>query len=338
MTPVRGRWLLVVAGAVALLTALPCGAVVRPVPPQADDAAEASALHLLQAAAWNSLVRPWTAVQRVLSLQAGLPRLAAMQVDHVPGRGSSMVLMAADERMVSSDAQDADLLNVLVGHYDVAFAGQAVVDGRRATLLEARRPGVTGPGAVAGRFWLDRDSGMVVRRDVLDETGALVRSTTFDLISVGAVSRAAAKSTGPHLDQAWLESVRADGWPVPARLSPGFDLYDARMHDHVLQLAYSDGLSTASLFVQPGELSREPAGTARPLDDGGTVWVTSGSPERMVWSGDGHTWTLLSDAPASTVAEAVRELPHTPAPVPDGPATRIWRGMAVVGGWLNPFE
>ena len=66
------------------------------------------------------------------------------------------------------------------------------------------------------------------------------------------------------------------------------------------------------MFVQPGELDGEPAGTARPVDGGGTVWVTGGSPERLVWSADGHTWTLISDAPESTVTGGAAGAPAHP--------------------------
>jgi hypothetical protein len=342
---VRGRLrpLLVVAGAMALMAATSTSAGTRPVPPRSDDPTEASALHLLQTAAWGSLMRPWTAVQRVVTLHGGLPRLAAMEVEHVPGRGSSLQVISADQRAVTSDAQDAALLRVLAGHYDVAFAGCETFAGRMTTVLEARRPGVTGAAAVAGRFWLDSVTGMVLRRDVLDDTGALVRTTTFDQLSVGAASQVVASSAPVnHLDETWLRSIEAAGWPVQRQLSAGLELFDARMHDaaahqEVLQLSYSDGLSTVSLFVQPGEMSSEPSGTARPLDGGGTVWVTGGSPERMVWSADGHTWTLLSDAPESSVLAALQVLPHTPTAIDDSAPSRVWRGMAVVGGWLNPF-
>ena len=341
---VRGRLrpLLVLAGVAALMAVAPAAAGTRPVPPRNDDPAEASALHLLQIAAWGSVMRPWTAVQRVVTLQGGLPRLAAMQVHHVPGHGSSLQVLAADERAVSSDAQDAELLQVLAGHYDVVFAGSQTLAGRTTTVLEARRPGVTGAAAVAGRFWLDSASGMVLRRDVLDDTGALVRTTTFDRLTVGAAAPVVQTTAVSHVDLAWLGSIQAAGWPVRRELSAGLELFDARMHEtadeDVLQLSYSDGLSTMSLFVQPGELASEPSGTARPIDGGGTVWVTGGSPERMVWSAAGHTWTLLSDAPESSVLAALQVLPHIPSPVHDGPLTRIWRGMAVVGSWLNPFE
>lgn len=338
MTP-RLRPLLVLAGTAALMVASPGAGATRPVPPHHDDASQASALHLLQSAAWGSVMRPWSAMQRIVTIRGGLPRLSAMQVQHVPGRPSTMQVVAApDQRAVTAEAQDAALLRVLVGHYDIAFAGTQVFAGRDTTVLEARRPGRQGAAAVAGRFWLDCATGLVLRRDVLDESGAVERTTSFDLLAVGAAAPAVAIAPIVHLDEPWLRSLQAQGWPVQYELAGDLDLFDARMHQDVLQLSYSDGLSTVSVFVQPGELDSEPAGTARPVDGGGTVWVTSGNPERLVWSADGHTWTLISDAPENTVTTALQALPHTPGNRDDSPTARVWRGMAVMGGWLNPFE
>lgn len=312
--------------------------------PHVDQSTGNPAMQLLQNAAWNSVARPWTALQRVVTVHQGLPRLSAMQVSHLPGRGSDVRLLSAEQHLIAADAHDAALLSVLAGHYDVRMAGKEWCAGRLATLLEARRPDVTGVGAVAGRFWLDSRTGMVLRRDVLDERGEVVRSTSLESLNVGAprVLPQQERTPSSGVDASWLQGMRAQGWPVRSALPGGLELFDARFHaaddDGVLQLSYSDGLSTVSLFVQPGELPSEPAGTPRPVDGGGTVWVTGGSPERLVWSGGGRTWTMLSDAPDAAVHAALMALPHVPAQVGDSAPRRVWRGMAVVGGWLNPFH
>ena len=75
----RLRPLLLLAGAAALLASTPCSAVTWP-SPRVDESSGNAAMQLLQAAAWNSLARPWTAVQRVVSLNSGLPRVSAMRV------------------------------------------------------------------------------------------------------------------------------------------------------------------------------------------------------------------------------------------------------------------
>ena len=348
------RPLVLLAGAAALLSASPCSALVWPDPAHERtpvDAMASPGLKLLRMAAWTSTVRPWTGVQRVVSLSGGLPRFSVVKVAHTPGLGSDLHVVASGQAGLVPDVLDARMLGVLAGHYDVVLSGWQACAGRRAQVLEARRPGLTGPRAVAGRFWLDPSSGMVLRRDVLDAAGAVVRTTAFDDLKVGPLlpvhqPASSVAAPGKVLDDGALRALEAQGWPVVHVLPAGLELFEARMLTEaatdagdagVLQLSYSDGLSTLSLFVQDGDLSSKPPGTARPVG-GGTVWVSAGNPQRVVWSGEGRTWTLVSDAPESTVDDALLVLPHTAAPVGDSPVSRVWRGMAVVGSWLNPFE
>lgn len=138
------------------------------------------------------------------------------------------------------------------------------------------------------------------------------------------------------------EQLRADGWQVPPDLPAGFELFDARLsvpvpEEQVLHLAYSDGLSTLSLFAQRGRLGTEPpTGFAAEQVGGRPVWVRSGSPERVVWSGGGRVWTLVSDASPGTVRDAVAVLPRDVAPS-QGLLPRLGRGAGRMLGMLSPF-
>lgn len=343
----RLRLLLLLTGVGALMSGVPSFALVLPSPGTDETVSPTStrAVALLEHAARTSRVRPWSGTQRVVTVQGGLPRFTVLQVQYTPGTGSRVRVLSSDSQAVTADVLDANLLRLLASHYDLRVAGQQACAGRRAEVIEALRPGVTGPTAVAGRFWVDAATGMVLRRDVLDDEGAVVRSSAFDDLLVGPqtepVAVPASAPVGQHLDDAGLAAIEAQGWPVVHLLPSGLELFEARMHEgdagDVLQLSYSDGLSTLSLFVQKGELPDKEEGTARPVG-GGTVWVSAGTPERIVWAGEGRTWTLLSDAPESTVADALLVLPHTQTPVEDGAVSRVWRGMAVVGAWLNPFD
>jgi sigma-E factor negative regulatory protein RseB len=227
---IRLRPLVLLAGVAAVVATTPCAAVTWP-SPHVDKSAGNPAMQLLQAAAWSAVARPWTAVQQVVTVRGGLPRMSAMEVAHVPGRGSEVRLLSADQHELATDAQDAALLSVLAGHYDVVMAGNEWCAGRLATLLEARRPDVTGPAAVAGRVWLDPRTGMVLRRDVLDERGVVLRSTSLASLSVGAPRPLPAHAVNRTLDDSWIEAMRAQGWPVRTALPGGLELFDARMHD-----------------------------------------------------------------------------------------------------------
>lgn len=354
----RLRLMLLVAGAGALMTGVPCSALTSPDgggDGTATTAASVRAMSLLEDAAWALHARAWSGTQHVVSVRDGQPSFTVLQLQHTPGAGSAVRVLSSDANSggaVAPDALDARLLRLLGNHYDLRVAGTATCAGRPSFVVEARRPGQTGAGAVAGRFWVDTVTHLVLRREVLDETGSVIRTSAFvalhlDAPRSGLIAAAVeqplepVRPTGRRLDDDALRALEADGWPVVHVLPSGLELFESRLHERdggeVLQLSYSDGLSTLSLFVQQGELATEPAGTAHAVG-GGTVWMSRGTPERVVWSGEGRTWTLMSDAPAQAVADAVLVLPHTQTPIAgDSVGSRAWRGMSRVGAWLNPF-
>ncbi len=347
------RLLVVCAGTGVLLTGLPSAAFTLPdVDSEASQVLSPSvpAMALLEGAVRSARTRTWSGTQHVVSVRDGQPSFAVLAVRHTPGSGSAVRLMFSEQEALAPDALDTRLLGLLAGHYDLRVAGRSLCAGRPAVLVEARRPGQVGVGSVAGRFWLDADTGLVLRREVHDSRGSVIRSSAFvDLqvdgpVVASAVSAAALEPlhpTGQRLSDDALQAMEAQGWPVVHQLPSGLELFESRLHERegvdVLQLSYSDGLSTLSLFVQEGELAKDPEGTPQSMG-GGTVWVGKGFPERVVWSGDGRTWTLVSDAPAQVVSDALLVLPHRQARVvDDGVGSRVWRGMSRVGSWLNPF-
>lgn len=347
----RLRLLLLLTGLGALLSGGPVSALVAPGPdgePLPVAAHSAPALQLLETAAHAARTRAWRGTQQVTSTRDGEPRSTVLQLEHTPGTGSSVRVLSQSDEALAPDLLDEKLLRLLAEHYDLRVVGHGACAGRAAALVDVRRPGRQGAGALAARFWLDRATGLVLRRDLLDEAGALVRSSAFVTMTVAAAQRPAAVTaaplvpTGEHLDDDALGALERAGWPVVRRLPSGFELFEARLHDasggEVLQLSYSDGLSTLSLFVQEGDLPEDTAGSPRTMG-AATVWVSRRTPEQVVWSGDDRTWTLVSDAPESAVEEAVMVLPHLPRPDRDeGVPAKVWRGMSRAGSWLNPFD
>lgn len=321
-----------VAVALAGLGALLACPVARAlVPPDRPDEAPVSAssdgaLALLRGAAEAARRSAWSGTERVLSMATGAPVVSVATVEHGPGRHSP------------TEVLDDRLFSLLASHYDLRVTGTDRVGARLAHAIEAARRDTA---AVAARFWVDLASGLLVRRDVLDREGRLLRRT--ELLSVRPASAATAEDPGStgrgeHLDAAGLSRLEAEGWPVLRALPGGLDLYDARwLPDGVLQLAFTDGLTTLSLFVQRGE--RLPAGRGvRRTVAGVTAWETAGEPDRVVWTSGGCTWTLVTDAEPGVVDEVLAGLPvpRTSA-VQDGMAPRVWRGMSRVGAWMNPF-
>lgn len=336
------------AGAVALCPQV--SALVAP-DPGAEKApvtrSAGAALSLLEAAARATRTRAWSGTQHVVSLATGERRVTETHVEHVPGRGSALAA-SSGAGLLAADVLDASLLSVLAQTYDLAVLAETTCGGRAARVVEARRPGVTGPSGVAGRFWLDQATDLVLRRDVVGSDGALLRSSELvDLrvgpptaqVAVQETAGTAMRPRGARLSPDALEVLRGQGWPVQRTLPGGMALFDARLlDDQVLQLSYSDGLSTLSLFGQRGELPPTTTGVVRSVG-GGNVWLTPGEPGRVVWSEHGRTWTLVSEAPADVVDAIVAVLPHSSSRVTqDGVGPRVWRGMARVGAWMNPFD
>jgi sigma-E factor negative regulatory protein RseB len=107
--------------------------------------------------------------------------------------------------------------------------------------------------------------------------------------------------------------------------------------DRVVQLAYSDGIFAASLFVQQGDLdSRALRGFRRERMAGTTVYTGDGLHRTVVWGGSTAVYTLVLDAPEPLGPQLVAALPHTPAD--DGAVARLSRGIQRVGSWVNPFD
>ncbi len=333
-------------------------------------AREATALGLLERAVRAARTVGYTGTQYVASWSAGASTSTLADVAHEPLRGAVVSSAATNGApvgapvVVGPSRLDRQLLAVLAEQYDLVVSGDAPCTGRTASVVEARRPGVDGPGAVAGRLWLDHESGLLLRREVYDDAGRRVRSSAFlDLsITSGAVAGGASfthpvtageramrvPATAGRSDvEGGLTRLRGHGWQAPEALPGGFVLFNVRLRDGagaaqgepaLAHLSYSDGLSTVSLFAQRGGLGAGPGGGFRQATMAGApVWVHDATPSRVVWSGGGQVWTLVSDAPAEAVEASVLSLPHDPPPG-DGLLPRLERGLSRLGSALNPLS
>jgi len=346
----RLRLLVLLTGLGALVAGTPARAELAPDPARTGGS-EPRALQLLDQAAAAALSRSWRGTQFAGTWRGGAQSSSLLEVRHAPAAGTTITVLApasrAGLRSSPPDLLDTRLLALLADRYALVMAGRGSCAGRPTHLVEARRRGQSGAAAVAGRFWLDDASGLVLRHEVLDERGQTVRRSAFvDLVVESAPVHALAAPSYrvPVPDQRGTPEVSGMGWRPPQDLPEGMGLYGVQVHRHaggeVLQAAYSDGLSTMSVFVQRGDVhGRVGDGSVQQGRGQATVWVRPGTPERVVWSGGGHTWTLLSDAPPGAIDAAVRALPHTGAAQgEDGMVDRLGRGLSRVGAWLNPFD
>jgi sigma-E factor negative regulatory protein RseB len=346
---IRLRLLLLVAGAGTLLAGLPAGAAAgtHPEPtPSGSAANESRALGLLSAASRAGRSRSYTGTQYVAAWRVGRADSSIADVRHTAAEGSVVEVRPTaggdvDPSVTPTADLDSRLVQLLAAHYVLSVAGPSSCVGRPVQVVEARHPG---DGVVAGRFWVDDATSLLLRRETFDGSGRLVRSSAFTFLDVGgaALDVLPAATRSDQLDATAIDALRRDGWQIPAALAGDLELYDARMRTHdgerVLHLSYSDGLMTMSLFAQRGRLGgTKLAGFTRQQVRGAPVWVRPSTPERVVWGGGGRVFTLLSDAPPEAVTAAVVVLPHE-RPAKTGLLARLGRGLARLGSWLNPFD
>ncbi|TAL26545.1 MAG: hypothetical protein EPN99_00160 [Frankiales bacterium] len=327
------RLLVVAVGAGVALAGMPALAAVDP-GREAPEIAEAHAVALLERAAQAGRRLTYSGTQYVATWRPGTSWSALVDLEHDPVRGS----VATDGTSAAGAVLDPRMLARLADSYSLAVSGTGRCAGRSATIVEARRA----DGALAGRFWVDRETGVLLRREVYD-AGRRVRSSAFLDLSVSPSSpdapvlAMAARTGAERPSAAAVAHLRSAGWHVPERLPEGFRLFETRRDGEVLHLAYTDGLSTLSLFAQEGRLGTATfAGFARESVGGRPVWIHRAAPERVVWSGGGVVWTLVSDAPDPAVQAVVAALPRDEAPG-SGVRARLSRGLERIGGMLNPF-
>ena len=345
---VRRRVVAALAGAGLVVTAVPALAV----SPRNLD--EEAALELLVDAASAGRTLSYAGTQYVATWGPAASTTTLVELEHAPGRGAVVrhtgEADAPEPVLLSSAPMNETLVEVLRDRYQLRVVGEGTCTGRTAQVVEASRPGTTGAAAVAGRFWVDRETGLLLRREVFDADGRRLRSSAFLDLAVAPQTtalpavRAARPERGEVVRAGDLRRLREAGWHVPDALPAGFTRFDTRLHDHggeqVLHAAYSDGLSTTSLFSQPGELgSAGPEGFQPRTVAGSPVWVSSGVPQRVVWAGGGRVWTLVSDASAEAVHDAVIALPHDAREAEEsGWRARLSRGASRMAAALNPFS
>jgi sigma-E factor negative regulatory protein RseB len=265
----------------------------------------------------------------------------------------------ADRGVVQPDAGlggfSQQMLDLLARNYSVVRAADTRVCERPARVVEARRA----DGSVAGRFLIDRDSGLMLHRELAGAHGEPVIVAGFSALTLGraaprgplrgrsvsmgrvrqssGLQTALAAPWGHRLLDSELGRMRAGGWTVPRALPGRLALFEARRSDSdaVVHLSYSDGLTGVSVFVQRGELDEHRfAGWRKRELDGTTVFERSSLQRWAVWASRGYVYTVLADAPASTTESVVAALPHGHG----GFWARPARGLTRLGSWLNPFS
>lgn len=300
-----------------------------------------------------------------VTAEDGTGRMSTTLV-HVPGRGTlttvvsatlSQPVFAADGRS-GSFADEGRQLDLLRINYRVLRQADldATVAGRAAEAVVA----VGADGATAARYWIDSATGLLLRKELVDATGAVRVRSGFDSLvlsaDTAAVDRASAAQAddpwGSELDAAGLRAARQAGCDCPDSLPGGLTLVETRRAPAgsvgatpVIHQLFSDGLVSASLFTLQGSLSDgdteglKARGFTFTDLDGLAAWVRGGrapaSTATVVWQCDDSVLTLVTDdalAPMTVARSVLSALPPQVAAVDDSFLGRVARGWHRVTG------
>jgi sigma-E factor negative regulatory protein RseB len=196
-------------------------------------------------------------------------------------------------------------------HYDARSLGMDRVAGHEAQVVLFKP---RDPLRYAQRLWTERDSGLLLRADVLDAQGEVLETSAFTDLHLGAKLQPEAVVAAMKKLAGWKElrpqvartQLDAEGWAV-ARPVPGFQLVscvkrplvpDGGPDDvQVLQSVFSDGLTQVSLFIEPFDAQRHQPTRSR---IGATHSV----------SGPAGAWwmTVVGDVPLATATDFLKTL------------------------------
>jgi hypothetical protein len=178
------------------------------------------------------------------------------------------------------------------------------------TVVATRRDGT-----VAARLVIDDATHLPLARQVLDDHGAVLRSYEFVSLDLaaGAATPAAAIPNATSYTATAIDHVPS-GYHAPDVAGAGYTLLSRSRHNDGVHLVYSDGLFTASVTEQRGELdwaAMPSGGTTTDVDGVRARRYVKASGDVLVWERDGVVYTCVSDAPTDVLASMAAGLtPH----------------------------
>ena len=167
------------------------------------------------------------------------------------------------------------------------------------------------------RLWADRESGLLLRADVIGERHEVLESSAFSDVAINvrpqpeSVVQPMRKLEGYRVLRPVLAPTRLDaqGWNMRQDV-PGFrqvscvrrpmdgSADDAPAEHRALQTIYSDGLTYVSVFIEPYDPARHP----HPM-------LASVGPTRTLMQQQGEWWvTVVGDVPPATLRLFARSL------------------------------
>jgi hypothetical protein len=269
-------------------------------------------------------------------------REGGTEVGRVGGRGflrSSSTLL-----QVGGVEQVPVSLGRLHTKYDTTVTDPVTLDTGPAVPLALRERAT---GTLREVLYADVETGLIVRRETYGRDGEPVRTVAYTHLAVTDQLPSMPRALGRDVEQHEVTAADADarrdeGFLIPESLPLGYDLVTALevpgAHVPTVHLIYADGLYSLSVFQQQGRMKSTVIAGASELrtPTGGAVWRWPGSePRRIVWSGEGVTFTALADTPTDELLEAIAGLPTDPPPSILG---RLDRGLSRLARWVSPND
>jgi negative regulator of sigma E activity len=303
-------------------------------------AAEANATMQRAADAAHSI--SYSGRQSFLAYRSGGAMAAQVDVEARAGQGSQVMVVNQTGRellkrfapaLISSRVVDDELLDLLERNYRLAGTRGSTVAGRSATVVTATRDGSS---MTAARWWVDEATGIVLWQETYDENGSVDLSFGFTSVAVSRADsilehlppRLAVPRTNTSLTLSSASQLIASGWTCPRKLA-GLSLVRLRSDragsPEAVQLVYSDGLATVSVFEQRGQLTTVPQGSQ--WDAALGAHVRRGASGVAVWQSGEVVFTVVTDGNSGVLADAVASLPHDGAEMPTT-LSRIKAGWA----------
>lgn len=206
-------------------------------------------------------------------------------------------------------ALPASAVSRAVEHYELRSVGHDRVAGHDVEVLLARP---RDKHRYAQRLWADRETGLLLRNDVLGPAGEVLESSAFTDVKLGArlppdaVLKPMKKLDGYRVVQAQAQRVplESEGWSV-ARPVPGFQLVSCTKRPldataviasndasvPVLQSVFSDGMAHVSVFIEPYDAQRHKQALG-----------TSLGATHTLMSRRGDSWvTVVGEVPMATM-------------------------------------
>ncbi|HEV8312899.1 MAG TPA: MucB/RseB C-terminal domain-containing protein [Burkholderiaceae bacterium] len=194
-------------------------------------------------------------------------------------------------------------------NYELVAAGSDRVAGHEADVLRVKPRDALRYGY---RLWADKDSGLLLRAEVLGEHDEVLESSAFSEVTIGvrpqpdAVLQPMRKLEGYRVLRSQLQrtQLEAEGWALKQAV-PGFRSVSCvkRPLDgsaepeaggaQVLQAIYSDGLTYVSIFIEPFNPQRHTR----------SMQTVIGATQTMMRR-QGDWWiTVMGDVPVATLRQ-----------------------------------